>query len=152
MSEFDTRPQGGTGIFRSGVRLVLVAALMLLAGGSAQAEIGPAPAKAGISQEQAKSLVLAWLREHGVRLDSSEFDLESEPDDPEVPDFYLFSAYTNTRTSLKVIGAYAVDRRTAAVWQRLDCQELKSENLERLKDKLPTVPPEIERPGSLTCF
>ena len=152
MSALDTRPQGGTGIFRSGIRLALVAALMLLAGGSAQAETGPAPAKTGISQDQAKSLVLAWLKEHGVRLDSSEFDLESEPDDPEIPDFYLFSAYTNTRTSLKIIGAYAVGRRTAAVWQRLDCQELKSENLEKLKDKLLTPPPETERPGSITCF
>ena len=119
----------------------------------AQDEDAPPPqVTGGISQDQAKSLVLAYLKEHGERLDAADFDLESEPAEAEIPDFYLFSAYYNTRTSLKIIGAYAVNRRTAAVWQRLNCEELKSETLDKLKDKLPTTTLGIDRPGTVTCF
>jgi hypothetical protein len=135
------------------LKTVAAAVLTFFAGAAAYGDTGPlAQGPAGISQDQAKSLVLAWLKEHGERLDSPEFDFESEAADPEIPGFYLFAAYYNSRTSLKIIGAYAVDRYTAAVWQRLNCEELKSESLDKLKDRLPTAVPPIERPGSLTCF
>jgi hypothetical protein len=138
------------------MRTVAAAVLMLFSAALARAENeapeAPQAAPAGISQDQAKSLVLAYLKEHGVALESSDFDLETEPAEPEIPDFYLFSAYYNTRTSLKIIGAYAVNRRTAAVWQRLNCEELKSETLDKLKDKLPTTTLGIDRPGTVTCF
>lgn len=119
---------------------------------SAPPEDAPPQVVGGISQDQAKSLVLAYLKESGVRLDAADFDLESDPTDPEIPDFYLFSAYYNSRDSLKIIGAYAVNRRTAALWQRLNCEELKSETLDKLKDKLPTTTLGIDRPGTVTCF
>jgi len=139
------------------LKTAAVAALALLAGALAHADTEapedvPPQVVGGISQDQAKSLVLAYLKENGVRLDAADFDLETDPTDPEIPDFFLFSAYYNSRNSLRIIGAYAVNRRTAAVWQRLNCEELKSETLSKLKDKMPTTTLGIDRPGTVTCF
>jgi hypothetical protein len=144
-------------IGRTILRTAMGAALALCAGALAHADTDspedvPPQVVGGISQDQAKSLVLAYLQESGTRLDAADFELESDPTDPEIPDFFLFSAYYNSRNSLRIIGAFAVNRRTAALWQRLNCQELKSETLSKLKDKMPTTTLGIDRPGTLTCF
>jgi hypothetical protein len=48
----------------------------------------------------------------------------------------MFHAYYDTAARLNSIGTYAVNRKTAALWERIGCEQLKSEPLERLQGKL----------------
>ena len=63
------------------------------------------------------------------------FDLENEPDEQELPAFILFHAYYNTATRLTNIGAYAVDRKSGALWEPVACELLHSDALIQLQDQ-----------------
>jgi hypothetical protein len=92
--------------------------------------------KKQISHAQARTIVLTYLKFQGYKTQSSKFDLENESDSREYPDFYMFHAYYNTATRLNSIGAYAVNRKNADLWDRLLCQRLESKPLLELQNKL----------------
>jgi hypothetical protein len=92
--------------------------------------------KKQISHAQARTIVLTYLKSQGYKTQSSKFGLENESDSREYPDFYMFHAYYNTATRLNSIGAYAVNRKNADLWERLLCQLLESKPLWELQNKL----------------
>jgi hypothetical protein len=92
--------------------------------------------KKEISHAQAGTIVLTYLKSQGYKTQSSKFYLENESDSREYPDFYMFHAYYNTATRLNSIGAYAVNRKNADLWERFLCQRLESKPLWELQNKL----------------
>jgi hypothetical protein len=112
-----------------------VALLMGLAVSAASAG-GLSGDKKELSHEQAGTVVLTFLKSQGYRIHSPKFNLESDPADPEVPDFYMFHAYYDTPTRLNSIGAYAVNRKTAILWERVACEQLNARELEQLQNRL----------------
>jgi hypothetical protein len=117
---------------KSKLTLALAAALLALA---PRAGAEPAAAKT-ISRDQAKTVVVAYLQSKGYKTESAEFALEDNPDEKDLPDYYLFDAYYNTRTKLTSLGAYAVDRKSAALWQRVSCEQVSSDALEQVQSRL----------------
>lgn len=89
-----------------------------------------------LARDQARTIVSAFLKSKGYKTESPKFGLENESDDPKFPDFYMFHAYFDTDTRLNSIGAYGVNRRTATLWERIGCEELKSSALGRLQSRL----------------
>lgn len=89
-----------------------------------------------LSKDQARTVVATFLKSQGYKIESSKFDLENDPDDPDFPDFYMFHAYYDTATRLRSIGTYAVSRKTAALWERVGCKQLRSKLLEQLQNRL----------------
>jgi hypothetical protein len=53
-----------------------------------------------------------------------------------LPDYYMLHAYYNEPSHLASIGSYAVNRRTADLWERLECKRLRSKGLEALQKEL----------------
>jgi hypothetical protein len=92
--------------------------------------------KKQLSRDQARTVVLTFLKSQGYKTESPKFDLESDPGDPDLPEFYMFHAYYDTPTRLNSIGTYAVSRKTAALWERVACEQLKSKALAQLQRKL----------------
>jgi hypothetical protein len=92
--------------------------------------------KKELSQDQARSVVATFLKSQGYKIESSKFDLERDPDDPDFPEFYMFHAYYDTATRLNSIGTYAVSRKTAALWERVGCEQLRSKPLEQMQNRL----------------
>jgi hypothetical protein len=60
------------------------------------------------------------------------FPMDPNGNEPD-PNFYSFSGMTNG--SEKIIGSYAVDRRTGDVWRYLGCTLVRSHALESLQDR-----------------
>lgn len=112
------------------IALLITLATITFSAGEASA------AKKELSQDQARTVVATFLKSQGYKIESPKFDLESDPDDPDFPDFYMFHAYYDTATRLNSIGTYAVSRKTAAVWERVGCEQLRSKALEQLQNKL----------------
>jgi hypothetical protein len=80
--------------------------------------------------------VLTFLKSQGYKTQSPKFDLETDPDAPDLPDFCMFHAYYDTTTRLNSIGTYAVNRKTTALWERVGCEQLKSKALGQLQNRL----------------
>jgi hypothetical protein len=74
-----------------------------------------------ISREQAHQLVLTVLESQGFDIKSPDLVVEDRPDDPDMPGFYEFGAYTRNEGMNLSAGAYAVGRRTAEVWNWMHC-------------------------------
>ncbi|MBS0575785.1 MAG: hypothetical protein JSS45_05090 [Proteobacteria bacterium] len=89
-----------------------------------------------LARDQAKTIVLTFLKSKGYRTDSAKFDLEVDPDESDLKNYFLFHAYFNSDSRLVSIGSYAVDRRTAALWERLACRQLQTAALLRMQRKL----------------
>jgi hypothetical protein len=89
-----------------------------------------------LSRAQARTVVLTFLKSQGYKTESPRFDLESDPDDPDPPEFYMFHAYYNTTTRLNSIGTYAANRKTASLWERVACEQLKSKALQQVQNRL----------------
>ncbi len=96
----------------------------------------PSSGNRELSREQARIVVLTFLKSQGYKTKSPKFDLETDPDEPDLPQFYMFHAYYDTATRLTSIGTYAVNRETTALWERLGCEQLMSKALGQLQDKL----------------
>lgn len=71
-----------------------------------------------ITRAQARQLVLAQLESDGFDLKSPDLVVEDRPDDPDMPGFYQFGAYTTDGGSA---GAYAVGRRSVELWNWMHC-------------------------------
>lgn len=116
-----------------------------------------AVADTGLSQDQARKIVLMYLESQGYRTTAPNFDLENDPSDPELPDYYMFHAYYNEPSHLASIDSYAVNRRTAELWERLECKCLRSKGLEALQKDLRkqqglSGPANRDQPGNKPCF
>jgi hypothetical protein len=122
----------------------------------AQPAAPPSAAARIISRDQAKSVVLAYLQSKGLKTDIAEFSLDDNPDEKDLPDYYLFDAYYNSRTRLSSVGAFAVDRKSAALWQRVSCEQLSSDSVLKLQDKyhqeLGLVTPSEAQADSSPCY
>jgi hypothetical protein len=80
--------------------------------------------------------VLTFLTSQGYKTKTPKLDVEVDPADPGFPDFYMFYVHYDTATRLNSVGTYAVNRKTAALWERVGCEELKSKDLEQLQNSL----------------
>ena len=131
-----------------GVLMAVAAALPQTAGAQSAAD--------QLSREQARALVQVYLKSQGVRTEAPDFDLENEPDEQELPAFILFHAYYNTATRLTNIGAYAVDRRSGALWEPVACELLHSDALaqlqEQYRDHIGLTAPRVEGAGASPCY
>ena len=105
--------------------LLLIAAFCALA---------PAAEKE-ISREQARELVLKALKAEGYPTNSPKFELHDR-DDPYFPEFHSFSAYFDTPDRFAAIGHYAVNPKTADVWEVMGCRRLKPRAIRALQKSL----------------
>jgi hypothetical protein len=117
-------------ILNAMIALLITLAAVTYSVGEASAE------KKELSHDQARTVVATFLKSQGYKIESSKFNLENDLDDPNFPDFYMFHAYYDTATRLNSIGTYAVSRKTAALWERVGCEQLKSKVLEQLQNRL----------------
>ena len=136
---------------------IAIAAAVLFATPFADAQAPAAQlASRAISRDQAKAVVLAYLQSKGYKTGTAEFSLDDNPDEKDLPDFYLFDAYYNTRTRLTSVGAYAVDRRSAALWQRVSCEQVVSDSVTQLQEKyrqeMGLVTPSESQATSSPCY
>jgi hypothetical protein len=84
---------------------------------------------------QAKSIVLTYLKSQGYEVKSKHFELDSKASN-NLSEYFLFYAYFDTPTRLSSIGSYAVNKRTAELWERLSCKRLSSQPLAQLQNAL----------------
>jgi hypothetical protein len=84
-----------------------------------------------ISLADAKLLVETALQERGFPIHSSNFELD-KLDNYYYPDFFIFAAYHNTATRFAHNGSYAVNRRTAEVWDQGLCRLLATDRVRQL--------------------
>jgi hypothetical protein len=105
----------------------------------AQNQSAPAADKS-ISRSQAKTLVLAYLQSQGYKTDTAEFVLDDNPDEKDLPDYYMMDAYYNSATRVTSVGAYAVDRHSAVLWQRVSCEQVISDAVQKLQEQFRQLP------------
>jgi hypothetical protein len=110
--------------------------LALLAAVSLVSSAGAMPVERELTRDQARTVVRIFLKSSGQKTDSVEFALEDQADAPELPGFILFDAYYNSADRLVNIGEYAVDRKSAALWERVACERLNSDELLRYQEQL----------------
>jgi hypothetical protein len=101
--------------FLSALGYYLVVSILILSPSRGHAQ----PKK--ITRDQARQLVLAQLESDGFDLKSPDLVVEDQPDDPDMPGFYLFSAYTIGKGMNFSAGAYAVGHRTVELWNWMHC-------------------------------
>lgn len=85
---------------------------------------------------QARTIVLTYLQSTGIDTKSKHFELDPAPADGSGPEYYLFEAYVDTPLLLTSAGFYAVDKRTAVLWNRMTCQKMNSKPLTQLQNTL----------------
>jgi hypothetical protein len=95
-----------------------IAALLILGLQSAPSD-GPKT----ITRNQARELLLQALQERGYPTRASNFELDNE-DDKYFPNFYAFHSYSNSKTRLVSTGIFAVNKRTADVWDEAQCHKI----------------------------
>jgi hypothetical protein len=117
------------------MRVVTIGSVIALSIGLAIAG-EPSTGKTELSRAQATAIVLTFLKSQGYDIHSPLFDLQITPTDPDFPDFYMFHAFYDTTTRLASVGTYAVNRKTAVLWERIGCEQLKSKALEELQNRL----------------
>src|SRR5437763_1754474 len=102
--------------------VVLAAALR----GRMLAQAGPTQRRT-VTLEEAKQLIFRASEDEGATK-LPHFTLQEEPDDPDLPDFYNFSALWRNPDpgGSAVIGYYTVDRATGDVWSADECKEFRS--------------------------
>ncbi len=99
---------------------------------------GPARPAKEITQDQARHLVLDFLKAETKFTRLPKFGLD-DYSDPYFPDFFFFEAtWDNPHQppASVVLGDYAVDRRTGDLWYGTVCWELKSAHLKRLQQAI----------------
>lgn len=90
-----------------------------------------------ITHAEARTLVLKALQAQGTPTKSPKFDLEDNTGAPKYyPGFYFFDAYFNNPLVLTAIGHYAVNRRTADLWEWIGCHRLGPPAIKRLQKAL----------------
>lgn len=82
-----------------------------------------------ITREQAESLVKKWLTGAGYPTRSQRFILDADPDRADFPTFYFFSASYVQEQSAPTLGHFAINRRTAELWDWELCKKLSTPSL-----------------------
>jgi hypothetical protein len=78
-----------------------------------------------IMRDEARRLVTKVVEAQGTPTKSPKSDLEDNTAAAQdFPDFYFFDAYFDTPNRLATIGSYAVNRKTADVWEWIGCHRL----------------------------
>jgi hypothetical protein len=88
-----------------------------------------------VTKKDARSLVLAVLRDQGTPVNSRKFELD-EQTNPYFPDLDTFYAYFDMPKRLALIGTYAVNPRTAEIWDVGMCVQPRSLSVEQLQKAL----------------
>jgi hypothetical protein len=113
---------------------MLILAVLVLA---AAAPLGAqTPAEPHISHAEARTLVLAALRDEGVDIDSPKFGLFDRPDNEYFPDWFQFDAHMNTEFVFHRIGGYAVLPTTTETWQEESCKRLNGKRVRGIRATL----------------
>ncbi len=103
-----------------------------------------ADAPGQLTREEAANLVKQWLTTGGYPTGSPRFTLDSDIDRTDFPVFYFFSASYEQGQSVPTLGHFAVNQRTADLWDWELCKRLStpslrtSQKLLRSKMRLPT--------------
>jgi len=75
-----------------------------------------------LSRNEARDIVLTYLKAKGYQVTASNSYLEDTRGDPDYPHLYFFIYYVDTPQRLVNNGNYAVDRRTADLWEPFGCR------------------------------
>jgi len=91
-----------------------------------------------LPEEQATNLLRTYLRGEGYDTKGARLDIErgQDPDKKAHSDFYLYSVYVDTPQRLVTIGSYAVDVRTADIWDRMACTRVESSSIASLQEQI----------------
>lgn len=89
----------------------------------------------GLTRAQARELLFAALKARGYPTKSPSFSLEDRRD-RYIPDFYAFDAYSNLRDRLVSTGHFAVNRKTADIWEDVTCKRLDIPSIKEAQEKL----------------
>lgn len=104
-----------------------------------------------ITREDARSIVLATLQARGYDIKSPKLEVDEETD-PYSPDFLHFGVSYDTPDRLARVGSFAVDLKTADLWDTGLCKRVKGKNVQRLQKifrlryRLPTP-----KTGAMPC-
>jgi hypothetical protein len=110
----------------------LLASTIAASYGGETSTVGPKQ----LTREQAKSVLLVYLKSRGYKTESRRLDIQNGRDKADAPSFYMFEAYYDTATRLATIGFYAVNRTSAALWERVGCEEVKAKAIRATQAKL----------------
>jgi hypothetical protein len=88
-----------------------------------------------INLEDARSLVIATLQARGYDINSAKLGVE-EGKDSYFPNFYHFEVYFDTPARLAAVGFFAVDPKTADVWDKGFCKRIKSKQVRDIQKTL----------------
>jgi len=85
-----------------------------------------------ITRDDARSLVVATLLARGYDIQSPKLEVDEEAV-PSFPNFLFFGAYYDTPDRLARVGSFAVDPKTADLWDIGLCEPVKKKNVRRLQ-------------------
>jgi len=112
---------------RRGLVLLVVLAMFSSEAISAETEI---------ARGEAKNLVKTWLAAQGYDTRSSRFVLESDPDRTDFSGFFFFSANYQQEQSAPSLGHFAVNRKTADLWDWELCRRLQTPAVQSVQKSL----------------
>jgi len=98
-------------------------------------QIMPAEKNRIIARDEARRLLLQGLQERGYPTRAANFSLE-DVDDPYFPNFYSFQSYSNLPQRFASTGVFAVNKKTADVWDSLLCKRVESRKIKSVQKKL----------------
>jgi hypothetical protein len=98
-------------------------------------QLTPSDGLKTITRSQARDLLLQALQKKGYPIRASNFELDDE-DDKYFPNFYTFHSYSNSRSRLVSTGVFAVNNRTADVWDESLCHKIDLPEIRPLQSKL----------------
>src|SRR5258708_10095964 len=82
-----------------------------------------------ITSEEARDLVREWLTDEGYPTRTQRFILDSDRERADFPGFYFLSASYEQEQSAPTLGHFAVNRRSADLWDWELCKKLSSSSL-----------------------
>lgn len=88
-----------------------------------------------ITRSQARDLLLRVLEKKGYPVTAKNFELD-DTNDSYYPDFYSFQSYSNSESRLVSTGVFAVNNRTADVWDALPCRRLELRMIKPVQKEL----------------
>jgi hypothetical protein len=91
--------------------------------------------KGQITREDARSLVMAALQSKSYDVKSPKLEVDEETD-PNFPSFMRFGVYYNTPERLATIGVFAVNPKTADLWDTGLCKRVITKSVRRLQETL----------------
>ena len=117
-------------VTESGMNTLRLAVLLCLCVRLSASDVGRT-----ITPTQARELVLQTLQQQGFPTRASTFELDDE-NDKYFPHFYTFHAYSNSDTRLVSTGVFAVNKRTADVWDESVCVKINLTGIRALQTRL----------------